>query len=180
VDAVLLLGPLYHLVSRAERTAAIREAARILRPGGPLFAAAISRWATRIDGIIGKRIYLEYPAALDLIDDVERTGNLPPLHASAFTAYTHRRDDLRAELTEAGFQGADLVSVEGPGLILPDLEARMTDPADPCRHPRRGQEPGTRPRTERLRPPPARHRDPPRDRLSRRPWSSSSTSKRPS
>jgi SAM-dependent methyltransferase len=130
VDAVLLLGPLYHLVSRAERTAAIREAARILRPGGPLFAAAISRWATRIDGIIGKRIYLEYPAALDLIDEVERTGNLPPLHASAFTAYTHRPDDLRAELTEAGFQVADLVSVEGPGLILPDLDARMTDPAD--------------------------------------------------
>jgi SAM-dependent methyltransferase len=130
VDAVLLLGPLYHLFSRAERTAAIREAARILRPGGPLFAAAISRWATRIDGIIGKRIYLRYPAVLDLIDEVERTGDLQPLHESAFTAYTHHPDDLRAELTEAGFDVADLVSVEGPGLILPDLDARMADPAD--------------------------------------------------
>jgi hypothetical protein len=76
VDAVLLLGPLYHLVSRAERTAAIGEAARILRPGGPLFAAAISRWATRIDGIVGKRIYLEHPNVLDLIDEVERSGDL--------------------------------------------------------------------------------------------------------
>jgi hypothetical protein len=50
VDAVLLLGPLYHLAVKAERAAAIRAAARILRPGGPLFAAAISRWASRIDG----------------------------------------------------------------------------------------------------------------------------------
>jgi hypothetical protein len=25
---------------------------------------------------------------------------------------------------------ADLVSVEGPGMILPDLDARMADPAD--------------------------------------------------
>ena len=129
-DAVLLLGPLYHLASRADRSTAIREAARILRPGGVLFAAAISRWATRIDGIIGKQIYLKYPAALDLIDEAERTGVFPPLHAGAFSACSHRPDDLRAELTEAGLEVTDLVSVEGPAMILPDLSARMEDPAD--------------------------------------------------
>jgi SAM-dependent methyltransferase len=129
-DAVLLLGPLYHLSGRADRIAAVREAARILRPGGPLFAAAISRWATRIDGIIGKQIYLKYPAALDLIDEAERTGVFPPLHAGAFSACSHRPDDLRAELTESGLEVTDLVSVEGPGMILPDLDARMADPAD--------------------------------------------------
>ena|SRR5258708_35166385 len=48
-DAVLLLGPLYHLAKRTERTAAIREAARVLRPGGPLYAAAISRRQGRVD-----------------------------------------------------------------------------------------------------------------------------------
>src|SRR5690242_18224302 len=35
VDAVLLLGPLYHLTDRAERVRALRECARIVRPGGP-------------------------------------------------------------------------------------------------------------------------------------------------
>ena len=64
VDAVLLFGPLYHLAGRADRMAVIREAVRILRPGAPLFAAAISRWATRIDGAIGNQIYLKYPAIL--------------------------------------------------------------------------------------------------------------------
>jgi SAM-dependent methyltransferase len=129
-DAVLLLGPLYHLASSADRSTAIREAARILRPGGVLFAAAISRWATRIDGIIGQQIYLKYPAALDLIDEAERTGVFPPLHAGAFSACSHRPDDLRAELTEAGLEVTDLVCVEGPAMILPDLDARMEDPAD--------------------------------------------------
>ena len=129
-DAVLLLGPLYHLAGRVDRTAAIREAARIVRPGGPLFAAAISRWATRIDGIIGNQIYLKDPAALDLIDEVERTGILPPLHEGAFSAYLHRPADLRAELTEAGLDVTELVSVEGPAIILPDLDARMADPID--------------------------------------------------
>lgn len=129
-DAVLLLGPLYHLTKRTERTAALREAARILRPGGPLFAAAISRWAARIDGIMATRIYLKYPAVLDLIDDAERTGVFPPVHPGAFTSYSHRPADLRAELTEADLEVTDLVSVEGPAMILPDLDTRMADPAD--------------------------------------------------
>jgi SAM-dependent methyltransferase len=41
-DAVLLLGPLYHLTERAERLAALGEARRVLRPGGVVMAAAIS------------------------------------------------------------------------------------------------------------------------------------------
>ena len=71
VDAVLLLGPLYHLIDRAERVRALRECARIVRPGGPVFAAVISRWAARIDGMLRERLYLKYPAALDLIDEID-------------------------------------------------------------------------------------------------------------
>ena len=43
VDVVLYLGPLYHLCDLADRQLAVREAARILRPGGWLYAAAINR-----------------------------------------------------------------------------------------------------------------------------------------
>ena len=42
-DAVLLLDPLYHLLELADRRRAVREAARLLRPGGCLYAAAINR-----------------------------------------------------------------------------------------------------------------------------------------
>src|SRR5262249_13757104 len=49
-DAVLLLGPLYHLTEAAERLRALREVYRVLRPGGVLFAAAISRCASALDG----------------------------------------------------------------------------------------------------------------------------------
>jgi ubiquinone/menaquinone biosynthesis C-methylase UbiE len=46
VDAVLLLGPLYHLTSRDDRLRALREAFRVVRPGGVVAAAAISRFAS--------------------------------------------------------------------------------------------------------------------------------------
>jgi SAM-dependent methyltransferase len=126
----LLLGPLYHLTDRAERVRALRECARIVRPGGAVFAAAISRWAARIDGMLRERIYLTYPAMLDVLDEIDRTGMLPPLGEGAFTGFFHRPGELRDEVAEAGLEVADLVSVEGPAFILGDLDARMADPVD--------------------------------------------------
>ena len=43
-NAVLLLGPLYHLLTLEERTRAVREAVRVLRPGGILGAAFLNRY----------------------------------------------------------------------------------------------------------------------------------------
>jgi S-adenosylmethionine-dependent methyltransferase len=50
-DAVLLLGPLYHLVRHEDRMRAAAEALRVLRPGGPLFAAYITLYAGFRDAI---------------------------------------------------------------------------------------------------------------------------------
>ena len=44
-DAVLLMGPLYHLLSHTDRVQAIQEAMRVLKPHGRLFAAFITRFA---------------------------------------------------------------------------------------------------------------------------------------
>jgi SAM-dependent methyltransferase len=130
VDVVLLLGPLYHLVEREDRLTALREARRILRPGGVLFAAAISRWVTRLDGVVRLRAYREFPEVRDLIDDVERTGVVPPLGEASFVAYTHRPDGFIGEIAAAGFDVEDLVSVEGVAFALADLDERLADPLD--------------------------------------------------
>src|SRR4051812_33436842 len=44
-DACLLLGPLYHLQDRGDRMKALAEARRVVRSGGIVCAAAISRCA---------------------------------------------------------------------------------------------------------------------------------------
>ena len=130
VDAVLLLGPLYHLTDRSHRVRALAECARIVRPGGPVFAAAITRWAARIDGMLRERIYLKHPEVLAQIDRIDQTGLIPPFDEGGFTAFCHRPEELRSETADAGLQVADLVSIEGPAFILGDLDARLADPAD--------------------------------------------------
>lgn len=48
-DTVLLMGPLYHLLDVSLRHQAVAEAIRVLKPGGVLFAAFITRYATLYD-----------------------------------------------------------------------------------------------------------------------------------
>lgn len=43
-DAVLLMGPLYHLLDEGDRQAAVAEALRVVRPGGVLFAVFLTRY----------------------------------------------------------------------------------------------------------------------------------------
>jgi SAM-dependent methyltransferase len=128
VDAVLLLGPLYHLKRRADRIAALAEARRILRPGGPLFAAAISRWAPRLDGELRGRLYEQFPEFRYDVVELERTGWGRPFYLGAFTAYYHRPAELRQEVRSAGLTVSDLVCVEGAAVLLGDLAERLADP----------------------------------------------------
>ena len=52
--AVLVLGPLYHLTTATDRVTALREAFRVLASGGTVVAAAISRYASALDGLARK------------------------------------------------------------------------------------------------------------------------------
>lgn len=65
-DAVLMLGPLYHLTTREDRVLALREARRGVRPGGVVAAAAISRFASTYDGLF--RGLLEDPESEEIVE----------------------------------------------------------------------------------------------------------------
>jgi hypothetical protein len=44
------------------------------------------------------------------------------------TAYFHRPEELRNEMTEAGFLVEVLVGIEGPAWMLPDLDSWLEEP----------------------------------------------------
>jgi SAM-dependent methyltransferase len=127
VDAVLLLGPLYHLTDRDDRVQALREARRVVRAGGAVYAAAISRWAPRLDGMLVQHVHVTYPLMSEYIDEMERTGVMRPFHDASFNGYAHRPDELRAEIVASQLDPESLVSVEGVAFALSDVDGRMDD-----------------------------------------------------
>jgi ubiquinone/menaquinone biosynthesis C-methylase UbiE len=128
-NAVLLLGPLYHLTEEDDRRRALDEARRVLQPGGWLFAAAISRFASLVDGLRGALFEDEAFARIveaDLADGQHRNETGNPFYFT--TAFFHHPGELSAEVREAGFTVAGLYAVEGPGAFVPGFAERWKDP----------------------------------------------------
>jgi SAM-dependent methyltransferase len=109
-DAVLLLGPLYHLVERAERLRALAEAARVAHTGAVIAAAAISRYAGLLD--FGAHGGLT-AATVPLVENVIASGRHDP-RLGFTTAYVHRPEELFDELVDSGLAEVTLYGVEGP------------------------------------------------------------------
>jgi SAM-dependent methyltransferase len=127
-DVVLLLGPLYHLIDPGDRARALREAFRVLKPGGWLFAAGISRWASALDGLA--RDLFQDPRFAQIVEQDLRDGQHrnPTDRLDYFTtAYFHRPEELGDEVRAAGLALNGVYGVEGPGWILSDVPERMAD-----------------------------------------------------
>lgn len=127
-DAVLLLGPLYHLPDRDERVRALAEAYRVVRPGGVVCAAAICRWAGLWDALTYDM--LADPRVRAIVDAEVTSGvhtNDDHIPGWFTTAYFHRPEDLPGELTDAGLVGPGVRAIEGPAAFFGPLREILAD-----------------------------------------------------
>ncbi|MBQ1122659.1 class I SAM-dependent methyltransferase [Streptomyces sp. B15] len=110
-DAVLVLGPLYHLLERSDRDQALAEAYRVVRPGGLIAAAGINRYASLFEHSAFAHLYK---------DGVRRSiesilaSRIHDGKKSFTAAYFHSGAELRDEVAEAGFEDAEVFGIEGP------------------------------------------------------------------
>ena len=123
-DAVLLLGPLYHLLAEEERRRAIREAWRVLRPAGLLFAAfitryAVVRWAAKEspEWILKNRGRLEMVLASGVLRKHPGEPGFP-------SAYLARPAEIVPLMESEGFETLDLVACEG---VISMIEERVNE-----------------------------------------------------
>jgi ubiquinone/menaquinone biosynthesis C-methylase UbiE len=112
-DAVLLMGPLYHILDEAARKQALAEAYRVVRVGGLFFAAFITRYAVpRYAAANEPRWIVENPESLE---EILRTGNLPPqgLSETEFVAHFAHPKEVEPLCRGAGFEVVTVLGVEG-------------------------------------------------------------------
>ena len=134
-SAVLLMGPLYHLLEKEDRLQTLREACRVLAPGGVVAAAGISAfssltWALTVYG--EKNNFLDDPVYWNMISGEVLTGehHRPPEYPNFIAqAYFHRPEELKREVEEAGFQRAGVFPLEGCAWLTPRFEEKWADPA---------------------------------------------------
>ncbi len=122
-DVALLLGPLYHLLAAEDRLTALAEARRVVRPGGLVAAAFITRGAVALDGYV--KGWIDNPGVIHAVSDHIRSG-VSPEHASGFgtIAYFHLPAEARAEVAAAGLKVLAAFGIEGPGWVAPDFNDR--------------------------------------------------------
>jgi SAM-dependent methyltransferase len=131
VDAVLLLGPLYHLTSRSDRVGALREAARVVRPGGVVVAKALSRFYPVFEGLAdgaGPEPGWHENLSRFLADGQYRNPGGDP--AAFTTSYFHRPEELPAEIASAGLELRAYLAGSGSVKLLPGLSERLDREAE--------------------------------------------------
>jgi ubiquinone/menaquinone biosynthesis C-methylase UbiE len=127
-DIVLLFGPLYHLVQRKERLKALSEAYRVLKPGGRLFAAAISRFTSTLDG--SSRGWIRDPTFMKIVkQDLKNGQHRNPRNVPEYftTAFFHHPNELKAEIIQAKFKSVELYAITGFAWLLPEFNKLWSD-----------------------------------------------------
>lgn len=133
-DAILLMGPLYHIVEKQERYLALIEARRLLKQGGVIFVAGITRyatllWATTTYGISNE--LLGESEFMEMVQYEMKTGQHIKNSASAYhgmgRSFFCLPRALADEITSAGFQNADVRGVIGPAWLVPNLSEQWKD-----------------------------------------------------
>jgi S-adenosylmethionine-dependent methyltransferase len=111
-DAVLLLGPLSHLLRPSERKQAVTEAGALLKTGGLVFAGFITRYApVRYAAKYDPRWVLEHSQRLE---EILTTGmNLARRGSASTDSYFALPSEIRPLMEQAGFEAIDLVACEG-------------------------------------------------------------------
>lgn len=109
-DAILIMGPLYHLVEESDRLMALKQAFSRLCPGGVIFSAFISRLG--IFGDLLKNIpeWIEYKGVVRSILSMGKDPDDWP--KGGFRGYFATVDEITPFHESVGFETIKLVGVE--------------------------------------------------------------------
>ena len=139
-DAILLMGPLYHITDYKERISALTECHRLLKEEGILFAAALTPYSVLLHCITvyrtkhsSKQDALDNPAFLSMVRRELSDGHHENPERSVYdglgTSHLHTAAALRTELSAGDFSDVKIHGVMGGAWLAHDIDTLWEDPA---------------------------------------------------
>ena len=128
-DCVLVMGPLYHVITEDARLAVVRESLRVLRRGGVVVAAIINHLGVARDGLTKFPEQYSQPEILGLASSY--TLHVQVEQETPFTeAYFAHPLELRRWYEEAGAETIGMAAQEGiAGGLREQCRRLAADPA---------------------------------------------------
>lgn len=130
-DAILLMGPLYHITDYEERIRAVKESFRLLKKGGVLFTAALTPYSVLLYNITvyspnsGSK-YLENTDFLAMIERELKDGcHINPnkeIYEGLGSSHLHTAKALKSELEVGGFPDSVVHGVMGGAWLAHDID----------------------------------------------------------
>ncbi len=132
-DAILLMGPMYHITDYSERIAALSESRRLLKDGGVVFTAALTPYSILLDNITRYNPFsdnpnktLEDPKFIKMVErELEDGEHINPdkkVYSGLGSAHLHTAKTLRNELLAGGFKGNVVHGVMGGAWLANNID----------------------------------------------------------
>ena len=135
-DAVLFMGPFYHILDHDERIKAVRECYRLLKKGGVLYTASLTPFSCLLHNITvykpfaeegEKNTWIEDLGFLKMIErELDDGCHVNPdrtVYSGIGSAHFHSAAALRAELAEGCFDETEVHGIMGGAWLVHDLDA---------------------------------------------------------
>lgn len=113
-DGILLLGPMYHIISRKMRVEMLKTAHTALKPGGHLFSAFMSRVGALVYGLKNNPGGILSPHGADKLWTTGTDDDFVEATEYFSHAYFSHPEEIPGLIAEAGFGHLHLAGVEGP------------------------------------------------------------------
>jgi S-adenosylmethionine-dependent methyltransferase len=126
-DAVLLMGPLYHLVIEEDRKTAVKEAFNKLKPGGIIFSSFISRYGIWGDLMYKFPAHIEPKYGLQAILTSGQQGMAIKEWGGNFRAYYTTVSEITPLHEQLGFKTIALAGVEPAGITADEAYKKLTE-----------------------------------------------------
>ncbi len=125
-DAILVMGPLYHLIDEADRLETVRESLRVLKAGGIVLAATINHLGVARAGVSEFPDWYNDPICLNIVDSY--INRVPYDEPHGFTeAYFAHPLELRGWYEDAGAKTIGMAAQEGIAGGLRDECRRLAE-----------------------------------------------------